>query len=121
MSPIQKTLFGENDDCPHRANASYTAYLESSPEALLLVSDHGAILKSNESFARLSLYSTVELADLNAIDLFHKIDEPIPLFPLHKSMLTQPLLSLTTLMRPKKEPRKPSTCLSARFILTVKI
>lgn len=106
MNPIQKTLFGENDDCPHRSNASYTTYLESSPEALLLVSDHGTILKSNGPFAKIALYSTVELANQNVIDLFYKIDEPIPLFPLHKRMLEQPLLSLTTLMRQKKGTKK---------------
>lgn len=102
MSPIQQAMLGENNQ--HRSKAAYNTYFETSRDALLLVSNHGAILQSNERFARLSLYS---IANQNFIDLFCQTDEPTPLFPLHRKMRSRPLLSLTTRMRQKTGTQKP--------------
>ena len=73
----------------------------------MLVSDHGTILKSNKRFSRLSLYSTIELADKSVDTLFCPPDDATPLFPLHRHMLSRPLLTQTTLMRQKTGTQTP--------------
>jgi len=106
MSPVQQTMFDGNNR-QHRSRAAYNAYFETSRDALLLVSNHGAVLSSNGCFSKLSLYSTAELADQNVVDLFCGPGEPAPLFPLHTRMAGQPLLILTTRMRQKTGTKKP--------------
>ena len=105
MSPIQQVMFKEKT-LGQWSEASYNDYLETSRDALLLVSAHGTILRSNKRFARLSLYSTVELCDQNISDLFYRSEESTPLLPLHTTMLNRPLLTLTMLMRQKTGTEK---------------
>lgn len=106
MIPIHQTIPDQNKR-PHQSNAFYSEYFETSRDALLLVSDHGIILRSNKRFSRLSLYSTIELADQSVEKLFCRPDAPTLLFPLHRYMLSQPLLTQTTLIRQKTGTQKP--------------
>nr|WP_319491218.1 ATP-binding protein [uncultured Desulfobacter sp.] len=106
MSSSQQSIFNEVNR-RNRLKTIYNEYFETSREPLLLVSDHGIILRSNKRFARLSLYSTLELVDQNIDNLFSLTDDSTPLFPLHERMLDRPLLTLNTLMRQKAGTQKP--------------
>lgn len=106
MSSSQKQTIFDEVNRQNRLKSIYREYFETSREPLLLVSDHGIILRSNKRFARLSLYSTLELADQNIENLFSQTDDSPPLFPLHERMLGRPLLTLNTLMRQKTGTRK---------------
>jgi PAS domain S-box-containing protein len=105
MSASQQSIFNDVNR-QNRLKTIYNEYFETSREPLLLVSDHGIILRSNKRFARLSLYSTLELVDQNIANLFSLTDDAPPLFPLHERMLDRPLLILNTLLRQKAGTRK---------------
>ena len=106
MSSSQQSIFNEVNQ-RNRLKTIYNEYFETSREPLLLVSDHGTILRSNKRFARLSLYSTLELVDQNIENLFSLTDDAPPLFPLHETMLDRPLLTVNTLIRQKAGTQKP--------------
>ena len=104
-SQHQQSIFNDVNQ-RNRLKTIYNEYFETSREPLLLVSDHGIILRSNKRFARLSLYSTLELVDQNLENLFSLTDDAPPLFPLHERMLDRPLLILDTLLRQKAGTQK---------------
>lgn len=106
MSLSQQPIFDESNR-RNRLKTIYSEYFETSREPLLVVSDLGAILRSNKRFARLSLYSTLELVKQNIADLFSLTDDATPLVPLHERMLGRPLLTLNTQMRQKTGTWKP--------------
>lgn len=105
MSASQQSIFNDVNR-RNRLKTIYNEYFETSREPLLLVSDQGIILRSNKRFARLALYSTLELVDKNIEILFSQTDHAPPLLPLHERMLDRPLLILNTLMRQKAGTQK---------------
>ena len=73
MSPIQQTMFEEA--VPGQLTASFQSNFEKSKDALLLLSDHGAVLNTNKSFQTLCLYDYKELCDTALTTLFPGLDK----------------------------------------------